>query len=128
MNLSLNESIVKEQITARFSVPRENRYYLFSDSGIRELKYGEEIVLSRNSYICGYSNNCLIEVIKAVVDAELTGEELFIDVIKHYKVFELYTSVCTDGKPAFIVNYINDCKKIGKINSLVKKYIEEGKL
>lgn len=128
LNLSLNESIVKEQITARFSVPRENRYYLFSDSGIRELKYGEEIVLSRNSYICGYSNNCLIEVIKAVVDAELTGEELFIDVIKHYKVFELYTSVCTDGKPAFIVNYINDCKKIGKINSLVKKYIEEGKL
>ena len=92
------------------------------------MKYGEEIVLSRNSYICGYSNNCLIEVIKAVVDAELTGEELFIDVIKHYKVFELYTSVCTDGKPAFIVNYINDCKKIGKINSLVKKYIEEGKL
>ena len=31
-------------------------------------------------------------------------------------------------KPDFIVSYINNCRQTGKINSLVKQYIEEGKL
>lgn len=127
-NLLLKENDVNEQFAERFIVPKENRYYLFSDSGIRTLTYGEDVVLPIKSYICEYSNGRLIRTIKAVGDTELTGEDLLIDIIKHYKVFESYKSISIDGKPDFIVNYINSCKKTGIINSLVKKYIEEGKL
>lgn len=128
VNLLLKENEVDEQVVERFTVPQENKYYLFSDSGMRALTYGEDIVLPLKSYICEYSNGCLIRTIKAVGDTELTGEELLIDIIKHYKVFEPYKSISIDGKPDFIVNYINSCEKTGMINSLVKKYIEEGKL
>ncbi|MCM1272123.1 MAG: hypothetical protein NC225_05075 [Clostridium sp.] len=127
-NLLLKQNNVGEQFVEKFTVPKENRYYLFSDSGVRELTYGENVVLTGNSYICEYSNGCLIRIIKTVEDSELKGEELFIDIIKHYKVFEPYKGICADGKPDFIVNYINSCKKTGIINSLVKKYIEESKL
>lgn len=127
-NLLLKDNNVNEQFAEKFIVPKENRYYLFSDSGIRSLIYGEDVVLPLKSYICEYSNGCLIRTIKAVGDAELKGEELLIDIIKHYKVSEPYKSICVDGMPDFIVNYINSCKKTGIINSLAKKYIEEGKL
>lgn len=127
-NLLLKENDVNEQFAERFIVPRENRYYLFSDSGIRTLTRGEDVVLPIKSHICEYSNGRLIRTIKAVGDTELTGEDLLIDIIKHYKVSESYKSISIDGKPDFIVNYINGCKKTGMINSLVKKYIEEGKL
>lgn len=128
VNLLLRENNVKEQLAERFTVPKENRYYLFSNGETRELTYGENVVLTLNSYICEYSNGCLIRIINAVKDIALKGEELLIDIIKHYKVFEPYKSICTDGKPDFIVNYINSCKKTGIINSLAKKYIEEDKL
>lgn len=127
-NLLLKENDVNKQFAERFIVPKENRYYLFSDSGIRALTQGEDVVLPIKSHICEYSNGRLIRTIKAVGDTELTGEDLLIDIIKHYKVSEPYKSISIDGKPDFIVNYINGCKKTGMINSLVKKYIEEGKL
>lgn len=127
-NLLLKEGKVNEQFAKRFSVPKKNRYYLFSDSGVRELKYGEDIILTLNSYICEYTNGCLTLIIRAVEDAELKGKELLIDIIKHYKVSEPYKNICVKGKPDFIVNYINSCKKTGRINCLAKKYIEEGKL
>lgn len=127
-NLFLKENDVNEQFAEKFIVPKDNRYYLFSDSGIRMLTHGEDVVLPIKSYICEYSNGRLIRTIKAVGDTELTGEDLLIDIMKHYKVSESYKSISIDGKPDFMVKYINGCKKIGKINSLVKKYIEEGRL
>jgi len=127
-NLPLKENNVNEQFAERFIVPKENRYYLFSEGGIRMLTHGEDVVLPIKSHICEYSNGRLIRTIKAVGDTELTGEDLLIDIIKHHKVSESYKSISIDGKPDYIVNYISGCKKIGTINSLVKKYIEEGKL
>ena len=127
-NLLLKENDVNEQLAERFIVPKENRCYLFSDGGIRMLTHGEDVVLPIKSYICEYSNGRLIRTIKAVGDTELTGKDLLIDIIKHYKVSESYKSISIDEKPDFIVDYINSCKKTGMINSLVKKYIEEGKL
>lgn len=127
-NLLLKENDVNEQFAERFIVPKENRYYLFSNGGIRTLTHGEDVVLPIKSYICEYSNGRLIRTIKVFRDTELTGEDLLIDIIKHYKVSESYKSISIDEKPDFIVNYINGCKKTGMINSLVKKYIEEGKL
>lgn len=127
-NLLLKENNINERFAERFIVPKENRYYLFSDSGIRALTYGEDVILPIKSYICEYSNGRLVQTIKAIEDTELRGEELLIDIIKHYKVYEPYKSIYVDGKPVFIVNYINSCKRTGIINSLAKKYIEEGKL
>lgn len=81
VNLLLRENNVKEQFAERFTIPKENRYYLFSNGGIRELTYGEDVVLTLNSYICEYSNGCLIRIINAVKDVALKGEELLIDII-----------------------------------------------
>ncbi len=124
----LQENKVEQEFVKKIFIPEKNRHYLFSESGVRKLEYGEKIVLTPTSYVCEYSNGCLTRIIKSAVDRDLNGEDLLVDIIKHYKVVEPYNRICDDGMPNYIVKYIKNCEKTGLINSLVKKYIEEGKL
>ena len=127
-NFNCCEFKVEEQKVEKFFVPAKNRYYLFSRSGMRELKYGEQVILTAGSYIAEYSNGCLLKMLKATEDVELEGKELLEDIVKHYNVSESYEGLSIDRNIDYIIDYIDSCKKTGKINSLVKKYIEEGKL
>lgn len=129
INLFLKENVVKEQFAYEFTVPKKNRYYLFSAFGTRELVYGEKIILTPKSKIFEYENGHLERIIIAVEEDNLKGEKLLIDILKHYKVFEPYKKrIHVNDRPDYVVNYINNCEEKGMINSLVKKYIEEGKL
>lgn len=120
--------IVDEYCAGKYRVPNENSHYLFSKTGVRELKFGEEIILHQNAYVCVYSNGHLVKIVRPVAFTKMSGEELFIDLLKHYKVQESLDDIQLNIKSSFLTNYINDCKKAGTINSMVKRYIKEGRL
>ena len=93
---------------------------------MRELKHGESVILTQDSFVYEYSNGQVIHIVRPLVESRLEGMELLLDILKHYKVEEPFVDFETTVKSEFLLDYINGCRKRGVINSLVKKYIEEG--
>lgn len=111
-----------------FTVPEENKCYLFSITGVRLLEIGEKIVLTPNSYVCEYSSGHLVRIWRAENILPLQGENLLNDILKHYKVEQSYIHMDITGLSGVASKYIKRCEDTGTINSLVKKYIEEEKI
>lgn len=104
-------------------------FYLF-DEGCTRLKPGDFVRLSSRAIIIGYENRHPRQVILPKTKAELSGEDLLLDILRYYPKEEPYDFEAPDAwkEKAFIALYLDHCKEKGKINCVVKKYLMEGRL
>lgn len=126
LNIDLEEYQCRETYLREYLVPSDNKHFYFSNTGMRELKHGESVILTQDSFVYEYSNGQVIHIVRPLVESRLEGMELLLDILKHYKVEEPFVDYEATVKSEFLLDYINGCRKRGVINSLVKKYIEEG--
>lgn len=104
-------------------------FYLF-DEGCTRLKPGDFVRLSSRAIIVGYENRHPRQVILPKTKADLSGEDLLLDILRYYPKEEPYNFEAPDAwkEKAFIALYLDHCKEKGKINCVVKKYLMEGRL
>jgi hypothetical protein len=112
-----------------FNVPEDDlTYFLFNCYGVTKLAPGQKVFVTSDSTIVGFKQSYPLRQIVPKRHVKKFGEDLLIDILAHYKRIEAcdtfrYDSNLSDS----IISYINKCNKVGTINSLVKRYIEEGK-
>lgn len=104
-------------------------YYFFNKKGYKQLFPGEKVELKAGDRIIGYEKrHKRIEVTPYIIDKEVKNK--IIDILRYYPKLEPY--VAEDYKRydhcKYVEDYLLDCKKCGMINSIIKKYIEEGLL
>jgi len=113
-----------------FTTPDDGLYFLFNRSGGTLLKSGQSVVLTPFSLIVKYEHNYPIGYIYPSSQKELSGEELLIDVLAHYKRTEIldparFSSGTISNTAA---TYITKCGITGLINFVAKQFIEEGRI
>lgn len=104
-------------------------FYLFDD-GCTPLHPGDSLRLSSQAMVAGYENRHLRQVVLPEAKRELDGEALLLDILRYYpkeEPFDFEPPAAWREK-AYIAAYLDRCKKRGKINSLVKAYLTEGRL
>ena len=104
-------------------------FYLF-DEGCTRLKPGDRVRLSSRAIIVGYENRHPKQVILPKTKAELSGEDLLLDILRYYPKEVPFDFEPPDGwkEKTYIASYLDQCKEKGKINCVVKKYLMEGRL
>jgi hypothetical protein len=117
---------------AVFEVPDEDEltYFLFNKYGVTQLAKGQTIFLTPDSEIFGYKKSYPTVKIIPLRHREKHKKHLLEDILAHYKRTELFDSskfsltILDDAT----IRYLRKCEKDGKINSVVRSYIEEGRL
>jgi len=121
--------IAREQLKKYQS--SDDNTYLFNNSGVSLMSKGMPIFLTPASEVRHYSFSYLDCVITADQKvAEYDNEHILQIILMYYKREEELD--CGDYDSLSLtptaLQYIESCKKIGKINSAAKRFIEEGRL
>lgn len=127
---SYNEVIFSNREANKFTIPNVDSYFLFNHSGVIPLKYGQVVFLTPDSVIIRYNHNYPIRNIYPCQQKIWTDEELLADIIMYYKKTEKfdYNMLVSLVQSKATSHYIDKCRKFGSINSVVKRFIVEGKL
>lgn len=114
----------------KYIIPGDGRFFLSDEVGISELKEGQAIHLTAQSRILHYKNSYLMGYITLLTKDKLTNAELIKDIQQYYRVeleieerpqnFGIFSD---DGQ-----RYIDECIATGRVNPVIKRYIEEGKI
>lgn len=109
---------------------RNYDYYLLNYSGIRKIYPGETIKLRKNEKILGYEKRFKRIEIQPILKKELSLEEKILDMLRFYPKLESYTNneFQDYSSNEFLKEYLKVCQKKGKINSLIKLYLQKGLL
>jgi hypothetical protein len=120
----------KTEYCEKFECPKSGHYFAFGTSGVEYLSDGRRIILFAGSAIKGYFSNYPIIEFLPKPQVEQDYDELLMDILKNYKVEEVYNQNCTNAEPQSDVGkaYVTECLRCGRINVAVKRYISEGKL
>jgi len=118
-------------ITANtFTVSDDSTYFLFNSYGVRKLSKDQTVPLTPQSMIRRYSHGYLTGCVYPVIQKELTGKGLLIDILLHYRNTKVFDNddfhSCALSKIAS--HYIDKCKVEGFINTAVQRLIKEGRL
>lgn len=125
----IQNEIVSEY-TSQWIVSDDMDYFLFDQCGCRKLTVNEKVYLTENDRIAGYRNNHLKRIILSVKKSVPSAEFIINDILKYYPQSDSYKledflglSVCEP-----VITYLEKCYRNGRVNTIVKKYIEEGLL
>ena len=119
---------VEHELSKNYIAPDDNVYF-FNRSGISPMSKGMYVFLTPNSEVRHYSFGYLDSFVTvANVSTTLTCDSLLQDILMHYKRNEIFNWADYESLELSntAIQYIESCKKTGLINSVAKKYIEEG--
>jgi hypothetical protein len=131
LNSSVFDAITATESYANtYTIPDNNSYFLFNQSGVKPLSIGQTVFLTPKSEIKCYCFSYLISRIIPCLQGELTGEFLLVDILAHYKRTEVFESSAFSSYNLSDTAslYLNECEASGLINSVAKQFIEEGRL
>jgi len=117
-------------ITRCFTVLGDFSYFYFGMDGVLPLRVGQIVNMTQQSMIKGFNSSYLCKTILPLPHTELAGQDLLADILAHSKrveplVTEVFNSLqLTD----LAMEYTSECEAAGRISSVVKQYILEGKL
>lgn len=104
--------------------------FLFNRSGVSHLSTGMSILLTPESEIRHFTFGYLDGCVSPASNDVLEGDLLLQDVLIHYKRKEAFKWDDYDSlelsQTAFL--YLEYCEKTGRINSVAKQFIEEGRI
>lgn len=111
------------------TILEDYEFYLF-EKGCRLLSPGEEINLSKDSVIIGYKNRHPRKIILPKERRKISKEDLLLDILRYYPKEEFCDPENLEklSYKDYMSPYMERCKKRGRINSVVKSYLEEGRL
>lgn len=117
-----------ERTTDKYTVPDDSTYFIFNSYGVKRLDKGQSILLTPQAEIRHYYYGYLKDRIYTRRQEEMTGEHLLINILSHYRRTEVFDKCAFSS---FVLSetasqYIHMCESTGLINSVAKKYIEEG--
>ena len=129
----INEIICEEPqliYADKYSVPCIYDYYLFNQNGCSKLAMGSKVYLSSSDRIIGYKNGHVKEIILPSPEEILDKKLLINNIMKYHPQSELFEpddfmDVETDE---VILSYIEGCYRSGRINTIIKQYIKEGRI
>ena len=116
--------------TDKFEVPEKGEYFLFNSRGCSQLMPHQNVYLSSGDHITHYENHYICGRIYGKKEEPLSVEDQIQEMKMFWKQIEPYSEdLFSDRNLSIAVqNYLDECKALGTINSLVKRYIEEGRL
>lgn len=115
--------------TKKYSIPDNYDYFLFDVNGCTKLIYGTLVYLCKEDKIVGYKNGHARVFIYGAGDEMTSTERVIEDILKYYPRTEKFNPddfMLMDADEV-ILTYLEGCYRSGKINSIMKKYIEEGR-
>ena len=125
-----DEITLTKSSTSIYTVPDDTTHFLFSPSGVKRLSKGQTVSLTPQGEIRRYYYGYTTDRISPRRQEGLNGELLLDDILCHYRRTEAFDkstfSSCAPSKTAS--QYIEKCAASGLINSVAKKFIEEGRL
>lgn len=110
-------------------VALDNGAYLFNRSGVSQLSKGVSVFLTMGSEVRHYSFGYLDRIVRCPNNIKvLVGERLLHDILIHYKRTEAFNwrDYESFNLNLIVFQYIKSCEQTGRINSAVKRFIEEG--
>lgn len=121
---------VRTEFCEKFECAKVGYYFSFGSNGVEYLSEGRSIVLFARCAVKGYLSNYLIVEVLPKQQLKLESGKLLNDILKNYKVEEVYNQECTSLEPFSndVKGYMIKCSRCEKINIAVKRYIREGKL
>ena len=130
------QSIPYEQVdvltetTDYFAVANDYMFFLINTEGAKPLSTGQHVFLTRCSQIKGFVSGYLRKIVYPTKHQELLGRKLLDDILKHNKRVEVFDMRCFNSLSLseLAMEYIFECEGSGKINSVARQYILEGKL
>jgi len=131
INSSKFDVITPKEITSNtFTVPEDSTHFLFGPSGVKPLCKEQTVFLTPRSEIRHYCFGYQIERILPYLPRELCDEPLLNDILTHYRRTEAFDQICFSSYPLSKIasQYIEKCKETGQINTMAKRFIEEGLL
>lgn len=130
---AINETIYEEpQIiyTDKYSVPDTYDYYIFDQNGCSKLTTGSKVYLSSTDRIIGYKNGHIKAIVLANPVEKLDKKLLINDIMKYHpqsEPFEPDDFMDIELDEA-VLPYMEDCYRSGRINTVIKQYIKEGRI
>lgn len=121
---------VKQDMSKKFLALDDSTYF-FNHSGIYPMNKGMSVMLTLNSEVRHYSFGYLDSIITLDNDSiTLVGDHLIKDIQLYYKRTEkfFWTDYESINISDIAYKYLERCKKVGFINSAVKRFIEEGRI
>ncbi|MDU1341757.1 MAG: hypothetical protein E6922_04000 [Veillonella sp.] len=121
---------VESAFTSKWVAPDDMEYFLFDQEGCRKITVNETIYLGANTRILGYKNHHLKRIVYSENNKSFSAEEIINDILKYHPKSEAFNPndflevSFSDG----VRSYLEACYKTGRINIVIKKYIEEGLL
>lgn len=119
-------AVVKEYLNSfkAFKVPKGNSYFLFSDYGVEKLSEGQSVFLTANSFVAEYSCNSLSRIIALEKPSKLDLEKRFHKILSNYWATKEYSAFESASLPQVIQDYLDNCKRTGRINIAVERLIK----
>lgn len=116
--------------SSKWETMEDMDYYLFDQDGCRKLSVGESVYLTEQDRIVGYRNGRVQKVVSSNKKNVLTAQQIIEDIQKYHPQSENYNSDDFSDLYAseLVISYLEECHRNGNINTVVKKYIEEGLL
>lgn len=121
---------IEKIYSSKWKVTKDMDYYIFNRDGCRKLSDEENVYLTEKDTIKGYKHGRIQKVILSNKKIPMTTQEIIEDILKYHPQTEIYNSdfftyLHASGR---VISYLDECYKSGSINTVVKKYIEEGLL
>jgi len=116
--------------SSKWETMEDMDYYMFDQDGCRKLSVGESVYLTEQDRIVGYRHGRIQKVVSNNKKSLLTAQQIIEDIQKYHPQTENYNSDDFSDFYAseLVISYLEECHRNGSINTVVKKYIEEGLL
>ncbi len=120
---------VSEEIGKDLCLLKGYEYYLY-DGEYKPLVPGDCVSLSKGSRVVGYQNRHPRKIILPKGPRSNSKKDLLLDILRHYPKEEPCSVERIEkmNYKDYLSSYMERCKKRGTINSIVKVYLEEGRL
>jgi hypothetical protein len=122
--------VVTEIVSSEYTAHDEDAY-LFNRSGVVRLSEGTTLPMTASTIVRHYSFGYLDCIVKAPKARDgLIGKALIEDILKSYHRVEQFVWSDFDlfDLNEDVFRYLETCERTGKINSAVKRFIEEGRI
>lgn len=119
-----------ESAASIYTVPDGSTYFLFNRSGAKRLSKGHFVSLTPQTVIIRYYYSYPTDRIYHRQQEELADKDLLDDILFHYRRIEAFNKSVFSSRvlSKTASQYIEKCEASGLINTVVKQFIEEGRL
>ena len=116
-----------QEYADRFQVPIKtgNSFYSFSVFGAELLKPGQVVFLTSDSFIAEYKRNSLLRTVSFSTPDHPSIESRFFEALSNYWISEDFDDSIIQSVPQPIIDYLNQCKRSGRINKAVNRLLKD---